>query len=112
MTAEGNSTAGRSQHRENKEGIQRIGVALAVKTKTQDGGSNTTPKGNDGSDTFSRYSNPSVRRRLLGLDDAEAPNEGAGAINNTAVRKTRLTTEVHDSVFYEEMMMMIDELQE
>ena len=92
MTAEeGNSTAGRSQHRENKEGIQRIGVALAVKTKTQDGGSNTTPKGNDGSDTFSRYSNPSVRRRLLGLDDAEAPHEGAGAIN-TAVRKTRLTT--------------------
>lgn len=106
MTAEGNSDVGQNRE-EIKQDDQRLGMIYVVKTKTEDGGS-PTPEDNDGSDAFSRYSNPSVRRRLLGLDQ----NEGAGA-NNTAVRrKTRLSTELHCSVFYEELMMLIDELQE
>lgn len=47
------------------------------------------------------------------LDDAaEVAKEGAGAINTAVRRKTRLSTELHCSVFYEELMMMIEDLQE
>ena len=112
MTAEGNSDVGQKRE-ETKQGDQRIGIIYVVKTKTEDGGS-PAPESNDGSDAFSRYSKSSIQMMSLNQplleDAAEVAKEGAVAIN--AARKTRLSTELHCSVFYEELMMMIEELQE
>ena len=114
------------QNNQRKEGV----MVLTVKTKTEDGGSPTT-KENDGSDAFSRYSNMSLQMMQLhmsGMNNnvnaaannneggnnnnaqaAAANNEGANA-NNT-IRRTRLSTELHDGAFFE-LMMAIDGLQE
>ena len=105
---------------ESKGGIQKEYLTQAVKTKTKDGGSQATE--NNGSDAFSQYSNTNVRMmHLLGLDDAEEANEDntdwqqligyqgirrlreGGANQDGNARKTRLSTELHGSAFYQQL---------
>ena len=94
---------------------------FTAKTKTEDGGSQGTE--NNGSDAFSKYSNTKVRMmHLLGLDDAVGGNEDnadwqhytgyqgrrrlreGGSNQDGNTRNTRLSTELHDSVFYGQLL--------
>ena len=93
---------------------------LTVKTKTEDGGSQASKRHR--SDAFSQYSNTNVRMmHLLGLDDTEEANEDntdwqqltgyqglkrpreGGADQDGNARNTRLSTELHDSAFHEQL---------
>mmetsp|Transcript_21059 Transcript_21059/g.38599 ORF Transcript_21059/g.38599 Transcript_21059/m.38599 type:complete len:165 (+) Transcript_21059:252-746(+) len=94
-------------------------MIITVKTKTEDGGGGSQPTEKNGPDAFSKYSNTNVRMMyLLGLDDAAGGNEDnadwqhytgyqgrwrlrEGGVNQDGnARKTRLSTELHVSVFY------------
>jgi len=108
---EGNGMGEKQEHK--KQGLTH----LTVKTKKEDGGSQTTVTESNESDAFSRYSNTNVRMmHLLGIDDDESVNgdnldwqrltgyqggrnlkEGAGQDENE--RKTKLSTELHYNVF-------------
>jgi len=84
-----------------------MGITITVKTKMYDGGSQsqaTKGKIADGSsDAFSRYSNTRFRMmHLLGLEDHEDTDEDIlPHPDDRTTRKTRLSTELHDSVFME-----------
>ena len=95
---------------------------ITVKTKTEDGGSARVAE-SDGSDAFSRWSNTNARMTHLltleGIDPANEDNtdwkaligyqgfrrlrEGGVDLSTNSSRKTRLSTELHDSVFYEQL---------
>ena len=84
-----------------------MGITITVKTKMYDGGSQsqaTKGKIADGSsDAFSRYSNTRFRMmHLLGLEDHEDTDEDIlPHHDDRTTRKTRLSTELHHSVFME-----------
>ena len=96
---------------------------ITVKTKTEDGGSPQVAE-SDGSDAFSRWSNTNARMtHLLTLEGIDPANEdntdwkalvgyqgfrrlregGVDHSTTNSTRKTRLSTELHDSVFYEQL---------
>ena len=98
---------------------------ITVKTKTEDGGSPRVAE-SDGSDAFSRWSNTNARMTHLltleGIDPANEDNtdwkaligyqgfrrlrEGGVDLSTNSTRKTRLSTELHDSVFHEQLFLV------
>ena len=103
---------------------------ITVKTKTEDGGSPQVAE-SDGSDAFSRWYNTNARMTHLltleGIDPANEDNTDWKALvgyqgfrrlreggvdhsttnsTSTRKRKTRLSTELHDSVFHEQLFLV------
>ena len=94
---------------ESKEHPREEMTIIAINTKTEDGGSQSTATEGDGQDAFSRYSNRNVRMmHLLGLDSIAETNEDniersmveEAANAQVNARKTRLSTELHGSAFF------------